>query len=464
MTRAHGARTARLVWLAAILALAGCAQMGDVSTQLTGGTPGSSTAGSDIRPADRLCASLDESYEVTDNIWRAMLAGGSQGLIAWQRNGFQMTGAGRREVEAAVKEVSKRHLWMPVVIEKQIGAYLHDEYPKDKIIARDGGRRADRRNYERADRALAAAAKDYTKLPYELKLFIVESDRINAEALPAGYIYVTRKAAADLDDQTLKLILGHEVAHIAKRHTSKQIQQRIVDTGMGVDMLKQVIENRGTGVDRKMLASWNFIPHLQALFARYDQDQELQADACSIRGLVYAGEDPIVARKEYLRMRGSEKKPAHSAARPGVPTPFALSFTEHPDDDARDRFFQEATSFHRIQAQRPTPTHANAVVAQSSAAEAKPAPAACQNIPVERLVRNDAEPLFTKLSAADRRKLQAAVCLKGAEVDGAWGPRTKHSVKQYECRTGREPSGALTPALVAELLQIGADEVEKRCR
>ena len=55
---------------------------------------------------------------------------------------------------------------------------------------------------------------------------------MNAEALPAGYIYVTRKAANDLDDGALQLVLGHEIAHVAKRHTSKQIQQRLVDTGL----------------------------------------------------------------------------------------------------------------------------------------------------------------------------------------------------------------------------------------
>jgi hypothetical protein len=254
---------------------------------------------------------------------------------------------------------------------------------------------------------------------------------------------------------------------VAKRHTSKQIQQRIVDTEMGLDMLRQVIESRGAGVDRKVLTSWGLIGRLQGLFARYDQDQELQADACSIRGMVYAGEDPIQARKEYLRLRGGETKTTAPASRLAAPAPFGLSYTEHPDDDARDRFFQEATNFHRMHAGRPaTPTQASAVVAPSGAAAAEvklPQPSACQNMPRERSVRSDSEPLFTKLPTRDRRKLQAAICLTGGDLDGAWGPKTKHSLKEYECRMGREPSGALTPAVVTELLALAPDAVAKHC-
>lgn len=470
--------------VAAVLALAGCAQtqsvLSDLSTRFSEithrpsaqdpSTPGPSTQGpsttslaaGDIRPTDRLCASLDESYEVTDNIFRMALATSAQAITIWRDGGFQMSGQTGKQVEAFVKELSKRYLWMPVFIEEQIGTYLHDEYPKDKIIARDARGRA-RRNYEKADKALAAAAKDYAKLPYELKLFVVESDAVNAEALPAGYVYVSRKAVSDLDDATLTLILGHEVAHVAKRHTSKQIQQRVVDTGMGVDMLRQVIQSRGSTVDRKMLSSWGLVGHLGGIFARYDQDQELQADACSIRGLVYAGQDPIQARKEYLRMRGGEKS-SQPAARPLVSQAFGLGFTEHPDDEARERFFQEATSFHRKNA--PQAVAAAKAAGSPRAAVTAPStsvPAACTSIVLEKSVRSDAEPLFTKLSARDRRKLQTVMCLTGSDVDGSWGPKTQRALKQYECRTGHEPSGTLTSAMVAELLTLGPDEVAKQC-
>jgi len=97
------------------------------------------------------------------------------------------------------------------------------------------------------------------------------------------------------------------------------------------------------------------------------------------------------------------------------------------------------------------------------AAEAKTS-TACGKIELEKSVKSDAEPLFAKLSGAERHKLQTAMCLKDKDVDGVWGPKTKYSLEQYQCRTGRTPDGKLTDALVAELLKLTPEEVTKQCQ
>jgi predicted Zn-dependent protease len=298
-----------------------------------------------IRNVDKYCDSLEESYEVTDNVLRVISAAGLQSLQTWQRNGFQRSPtSNKKEVEEVVKAVSRDYLWMPVNFEQALGNQLHERQEKaNKILDRKAKR--NQKLYNKADAALKIAAKDYTKLPYETRLYIVESDYINAEALPAGYLYVTRKATNDLDDNALQLVLGHEMAHIAKRHTSKQIQERLVDTGLAVEMMQRIMENRSMqGLD-KFFSGARVIDSFNGLFARYDQEQELQADACSIRGMLSAGADPLKAREEYLRKRGT--KDANSAARTlTTPRPFGLGFTDHPEDKERDRFFLEAYQHH----------------------------------------------------------------------------------------------------------------------
>jgi hypothetical protein len=90
--------------------------------------------------------------------------------------------------------------------------------------------------------------------------------------------------------------------------------------------------------------------------------------------------------------------------------------------------------------------------------------AACSKIELEKSVKSDAEPLFAKLSDTECQKLQAAMCLKEKDVDGVWGPKTKHSLKQYQCRKGQTPDGKLTDVLIGELLKLSPEEVTKQCQ
>src|SRR5262249_3779647 len=219
------------------------------------------------KPRDKYCESLEQSYDIVDNLAALMVTAGSTSFLSWQQGGYQSSARGSKDLEKALKDVSRDHLWMPVAIEQQIGAAKHKEFPEDKLVKRDRGRRA-RMMYEKADKALAAVVKDYPKMPYELQLYIIEADVVNAEALPAGYVYVTTKAALELDPDALELVLGHEIAHVAKRHTSKQLQQRIVDTGAGVDMMKHVIQSGNVAAPQSAFAGWGILKRLEGKFAK----------------------------------------------------------------------------------------------------------------------------------------------------------------------------------------------------
>jgi hypothetical protein len=296
------------------------------------------TSTGSVRDVDRYCDAMEEpSYAVTDNVTAIVIGTGMQIFQVNQNTNFKNVSMSPINLDKMAKTISTQYVWMPVSFEQMIGDQLHANMVKDSQILERNARR-NRNLYTKADTALARAKKEYTKLPYAIQLYLIGGEAINAEALPAGYLYVTRSAANDLDEDALQLVLGHEMAHIAKRHTSKQIQQRLVDTGLATEMLKNILENRSMQGLNKVVSAQRVIESFNGLFARYDQDQELQADACSIGGMVRAGADPLKAREEYVRKRGTQdttEKPKHK------------NLTEHPDDKARDQFFRQAYQHHR---------------------------------------------------------------------------------------------------------------------
>src|SRR4051812_5127087 len=70
-----------------------------------------------------------------------------------------------------------------------------------------------------------AAATSRRDLPW--KFAVVNTDVVNAFALPGGYIYVNRgvltRAASESE---LASVLGHEIEHVVLRHSVKQIEQQ----------------------------------------------------------------------------------------------------------------------------------------------------------------------------------------------------------------------------------------------
>ncbi|MCB0265157.1 MAG: M48 family metalloprotease, partial [Calditrichaeota bacterium] len=79
-----------------------------------------------------------------------------------------------------------------------------------------------------------ATVSDRPGLAYEFK--VLDSPVINAFAVPGGYVYFTRGILAYLNNEAEVVgVMGHEVGHIAARHSAKQIsQQQIATIGLGV--------------------------------------------------------------------------------------------------------------------------------------------------------------------------------------------------------------------------------------
>ena len=119
------------------------------------------------------------------------------------------------------------------------------------------------------------------------QFFVVNSQEVNAFAVPGGYVYVNRgliERAQKMDQ--LAGVLGHEIGHVVRRHSVKQMEQA-QGANIGLTLacvLTQVCNNQATGALINVGGT--------ALFAKFSRDDEAQADEEGVKNVVRAGIDP----------------------------------------------------------------------------------------------------------------------------------------------------------------------------
>lgn len=115
---------------------------------------------------------------------------------------------------------------------------------------------------------------------------LVNSDVVNAFAVPGCYIYVTRGLMAIVTSEAeLVSVLGHEVGHIAGRHSERQ-QSRSLWSTLGVI----AVALTGSEQLTRLAAG-----AAQLFTTKYSRTQEYESDELGIRYLREAGYDPYAA-------------------------------------------------------------------------------------------------------------------------------------------------------------------------
>jgi predicted Zn-dependent protease len=114
----------------------------------------------------------------------------------------------------------------------------------------------------------------------------------NAFAIPGGYVYVTRQLVALMNNEAeLAGVLGHEVGHVAARHSQKRESAATRNTILGVlgsVLAGAVLGNSALGqLGQKIFATGS-----QLLTLKYSRGQESEADSLGVTYLKRAGYDP----------------------------------------------------------------------------------------------------------------------------------------------------------------------------
>jgi predicted Zn-dependent protease len=141
-------------------------------------------------------------------------------------------------------------------------------------------------NYVNQIGSQLAAIADPRGIRYHF--YVVNSDVVNAFALPGGYVYINRAIIERADNVSeLAGVLAHEIGHVAERHSIEQLQ-RAQNANLGLNVLYGVLLGRApSGVEQAGIQVGG-----TAVFAGYTRDAEREADRVGVAYLVRGGYNP----------------------------------------------------------------------------------------------------------------------------------------------------------------------------
>jgi predicted Zn-dependent protease len=144
---------------------------------------------------------------------------------------------------------------------------------------------------------------------------------VNAFALPGGYIYVNRGVLERASNESeLGAVLGHEIEHVVRRHSVKQMEQ-VQSANIGVALACAL-----TGVCESQAAQAAIQLGGTAVFAKFSRTDEVQADEGGFRNEMNAGLNPRGMLTFFEKLLAEEKR-GNSAV--------SSWFSDHPGTEDR---------------------------------------------------------------------------------------------------------------------------------
>jgi predicted Zn-dependent protease len=207
----------------------------------------------------------------------------------------------QQEVQMGAQYSSEINRQLPLVQDGQVVSYINQLGDQ---IARAGGR-----------------GINYT-------FFVVNSDQVNAFAVPGGYIYINRgliERAGNLSE--VAGVLAHEIGHVEQRHGVEQME-KMQRANLGLN-LAYVLLGRAPG----QLEGAAVNAAGTAVFAKFSRDDENEADAVAIPLMLASRNHPNGLVSMFRRLVSLQRS-----------SPSALQqwFSTHPTTDERINATQAA--------------------------------------------------------------------------------------------------------------------------
>jgi len=127
-----------------------------------------------------------------------------------------------------------------------------------------------------------AVVSDRSDLRYHFR--IIDDQSLNAFALPGGFIYVHKGIMEAAADDELACVLGHEIGHVAARHSVKRLQ-----ANLGYQLLIGI----ALGVTGRQYLGDALSIVFGAVDLGYSRKDEFLADRLAVRYAIRAGFNPF---------------------------------------------------------------------------------------------------------------------------------------------------------------------------
>jgi predicted Zn-dependent protease len=162
----------------------------------------------------------------------------------------------------------------------------------------------------------------------EFRFTLLNSDVINAFALPGGYVYITRGLLALADNEAeLAGVMAHEIGHVTARHSAQRYSRGVMaQGGVAIGSILAAVLGGGAAADLVQQAGGL---GAKAYLAGYSRDQEFQADELGVRYLARAGYDPTAMSSFLEKLERNDQLMRKLAGRDDA-DPASSWFATHP--------------------------------------------------------------------------------------------------------------------------------------
>ena len=152
------------------------------------------------------------------------------------------------------------------------------------------------------------------KIPFTIK--VIDSDEINAFALPGGFFYVNKGLLLAADNEAeLAGVMAHEIAHVAARHAVENqtkgtlLEYLALGGSIFLGGIPGLIYQNTAGLG------------LLGIFMKFSRGAEEEADKLGIQYMYAAGYDPTAMATMFEKLESKNKK------KPGF---ISRAFSTHP--------------------------------------------------------------------------------------------------------------------------------------